>query len=279
MRRKIEIGILVLAVVAGVVLVLTTGGGPSEGVRQASELTIRNVTNEVVKYWIKPYDSAERPLYKEIAVGAIDRYPDAGNMVLTFVVGSKTEENTLTSGLPYSFRYDENDEIRIYQGAHGRADAADLAPYVGTPMPVVEKMLAMSGVGPDDVVYDLGCGDGRIVITAAKAYGARGVGVDIDPVRIAESKAAAKKAGVEDRVKFLCEDATKTDISEATVLAIYLLPESNELLRPRFDAQLRPGARVVCHNYDIPSWKDKELDSTTVKDELDNEHTIFLYRR
>ena len=110
-------------------------------------------------------------------------------------------------------------------------------------------------------------------VDAAAVLGQEGTfGDDVEPGPQAQ-------AGVEDRVKFLCEDATKTDISEATVLAIYLLPESNELLRPRFDAQLRPGARVVCHNYDIPSWKDKELDSTTVKDELGNEHTIFLYRR
>jgi hypothetical protein len=279
MRRKLEIGILALLVLAGAGLLLTTGGGPPESFQPSPELTVRNVTNEVVKYWIKPFDSEERPLYKEIPVGAIDRYKDTGVMVITFVVGGKTVENTLSSDLPYSFRYDENDEVRIYQGAHGRADAADLAPYVGTPMPVVEKMLAMAGIGPEDVVYDLGCGDGRIVITAAKTYGARGVGVDIDPVRIAESKAAAKKAGVEGRVKFLCEDATKTAISEATVLAIYLLPESNEILRPRFEAQLKPGARVVCHNYDIPSWKDREIDSTTIKDELGTDHTIFLYRR
>jgi len=279
MRRKLEIGIFALLVLAGIAILLTTGGRAPEDFQAPPETTIRNVTNEVVKYWIKPYDSTERPLYKELPVSEIHRFPEAGTMVVTFAVGGKTVENTLASGLPYSFRYDENDEIRIYQGAHGREDAVDLAPFVETPMPVVEKMLEMTRVGPGDVVYDLGCGDGRIVITAAKTYGARGVGVDIDPRRIAESRAAAENAGVEDLVKFLCEDATKTDISEATVLAIYLLPESNELLRPRFDAQLKPGTRVVCHNYDIPSWKAKEVDSAAVKDELGNDHTVFLYRR
>jgi SAM-dependent methyltransferase len=283
MRRKIELGSLAVLVLAGLTFIIISSArqgsedvpaGPAE-----PETTIRNVTNEVVHYWIKLYDSAERPRAKVLSVGAIDRYPGNGSLAVTFLKGGRTEENVLGAGLPYSFRYDENGEIQIYQGAHGRADAADLAPYVGTPMPVVEKMLEMAGVGPRDVVYDIGCGDGRIVIEAAKKYGARGVGIDIDPRRIAESRAGAKAAGVEKMVKFLCEDATKSDISAATVVTTYLLPESNELLRPIFEAQLKPGARVVCHNYDIAGWKSKEIDSTTVKDQTGADHTIFLYRR
>ncbi len=283
MRRRLEIGLLAVLVVAGLAaVILTSGRQGSEGFPATPakpEITIRNVTDEVVHYWIKPQDSPERPLYKELPLGAIHRYPGSRDMVVTFVKGGKTVENNLASGLPYSFRYDEADQLQIYQGAHGRADAADLAPYVGTPMPIVEKMLEMAKVGARDVVYDLGCGDGRIVITAAKTYGAHGVGIDIDPRRIMESRAGAKAAGVENLVKFICEDATKTDISEATVLAIYLLPESNELLRPKFEAQLKPGARVVCHNYDIPSWKSIEIDSFAMKDQMGEEHTIFLYRR
>lgn len=280
MKRKLEIGVLVAVVLAGAALLILTKGSPAPaGASAPPETTIRNVTREVVKYWIKPYDSTEPPVYKELPLNAIHRYPAEGNLLVTFVGGGKTVENTLSSGLPYSFRYDENDEVRIYQGAHGREDAVDLAPFVGSPMPVVEKMLEMAGVGSDDVVYDIGCGDGRIVITAVKTYGARGVGIDIDPVRIAEARAAAKEAGVESRIRFICEDATKTNISAATVVAIYLLPESNELLRPMFDAQLKPGARVVCHNYDIESWKAKEVESVTIQDELGTDHTIFLYRR
>lgn len=280
MKRKIEIGILAAVVLAGAAVLILTRGEPSPGINPGPpETTIRNVTRDPVEYWIKPYDGTEPPLYHKIPVNAVHRFPADGSLLVTFVAGGKTVENTLASGLPYSFRYDENDELRIYQGAHGREDAVDLAPFVGTPQPVIEKMLEMAGVGPDDVVYDIGCGDGRIVITAAKTRGARGVGIDIDPVRIAEARAAAKKAGVEGRVRFICEDATKSDFSEATVLAIYLLPESNELLRPAFDAQLKPGARVVCHNYDIESWKAKEVDSVTLQDESGTDHTIFLYRR
>jgi len=283
MRRKVEIGILAVFVVAGLSLIILTSGRHEPrwipAVSATPEITIRNVTNEVVRYWIKPADSTEKLLYKELPLGAIHRYPKAQGMVVTFVKGGNTVENTLASGLPYSFRLDEKDELQIYQGAHGRADAVDLAPFVGTPMPVVEKMLEMARIDARDIVYDLGCGDGRIVITAAKKNGAHGVGIDIDPRRIMESRTAAKEAGVEDLVKFICEDATKTDISKATVLAIYLLPESNELLRPKFEAQLKPGVRVVCHNYDIPGWKSKEIDSIVMKDQLGEEHTIFLYKR
>ena len=119
----------------------------------------------------------------------------------------------------------------------------------------------------------------RIVIYAAQKYGARGVGIDIDPQRIKESKDAAKKAGVDKLVKFRLEDATKSDISPATIVTLYLLPESNELLRPKFDRELKPGTIVVTHNYIIPGWDDREIDSTTVPDADGKEHSVFLYKR
>jgi cyclopropane fatty-acyl-phospholipid synthase-like methyltransferase len=130
-----------------------------------------------------------------------------------------------------------------------------------------------------DIVYDLGCGDGRILISAAKDFGARGVGVDFDPERIKEAKAGARKAGVGDLLAFRIEDATKTDFSGATVLALYLLPESLELLRPRIEQLLQPGARVVCHDYPVPGWKDRQAGSATLYDSSGNKHTIFFFRR
>ena len=128
-------------------------------------------------------------------------------------------------------------------------------PYVPTPNEVVAMMLETAKVGKDDVVYDLGSGDGRIVVTAAKERGARGVGYDIDPVRIAEANENAKKAGVTDRVRFVQGDLFQADLSEATVVTLYLLPDINLKLRPKLLAELRPGTRVVSHNYDMVDWE------------------------
>jgi tRNA G37 N-methylase Trm5 len=124
--------------------------------------------------------------------------------------------------------------------------------YVPTPQPVVDAMLKMAKVTGSDVVYDLGSGDGRIPITAAKEYGARGVGIDINPERIAEAVENAKVAGVTDKVKFLNADLFQTDFSEATVVTLYLLPALNERLIPKLKA-LKPGTRIVSHAFDMGS--------------------------
>ena len=124
-------------------------------------------------------------------------------------------------------------------------------PYVPTHEKVVAEMLKVAQVGENDILYDLGSGDGRIVITAAKEFGARGVGVDIDPARIREARENAVKAGVADKVKFLQQDLFETDIREATVVTLYLLPEVNRRLRPKLLSDLEPGTRVVSHNHDM----------------------------
>jgi len=128
-------------------------------------------------------------------------------------------------------------------------------PYVPTPQRVVDAMLDLAKVGKNDLLYDLGCGDGRIVITAAKERGARGVGIDLNPVRIGEAKENAKKAGVEDRVTFIEGDLFAADVSPATVVTLYLLPDVNRRLRPRLWQQLKVGTRVVSHDFDMgPEW-------------------------
>jgi SAM-dependent methyltransferase len=128
-------------------------------------------------------------------------------------------------------------------------------PFVPSPQEIVERMLDLAKVGKGDVLYDLGCGDGRIVITAAKERGARGTGIDINPVRIAEAKENAKKAGVEDRVNFKVGDLFEADVSPATVVTLYLLPTVNVKLRPRLWQQLKVGTRVVSHDFDMgPEW-------------------------
>ena len=127
-------------------------------------------------------------------------------------------------------------------------------PYVPTPEKVVERMLEIAQVGPNDVVYDLGSGDGRIVIAAARTRGARGVGIDIDPDRVKEARANARSAGVSDRVEFREADLFKTDLGEATVVTLYLLSSVNLQLRPKL-LELKPGTRIVSHAFDMGDWK------------------------
>jgi len=141
-------------------------------------------------------------------------------------------------------------------------------PYVPTPQEVVDKMLDMAKVGKNDTLFDLGCGDGRIVVTAAKVRGARGTGIDIDPTRIAEATENAKKAGVSGRAKFRVGDLFKTDFSTATVVTLYLLPNINARLRPQLWKQLKVGTRVVSHAFDMgtewPPEQTAQIDGRTI---------------
>ena len=142
--------------------------------------------------------------------------------------------------------------------------------YVPTPQEVVEDMLRLVDVKKGDVLYDLGCGDGRIPITAAKLYGVRAVGIDIDPRRIAEAQENAKKAGVTHLVEFRLADLFQSDFREASVITLYLLPDLNVKLRPRLLAQLKPGTRIVSHQFDMGEWKpEKTLES--------NGRTIYFW--
>ena len=159
--------------------------------------------------------------------------------------------------------------------AQKRPDAAQLAPYVPTPQEVVDRMLQLAAVQKSDVVYDLGCGDGRIPITAARVFGARGVGVDIDPQRIAEANANAKQAGVSHLVSFRLQDAMTTDLREATVVTLYLLSASNLKLRPILTKQLRPGARIVSHSFSMGDWQAEKVDTFT--DTSGNRRTLYLW--
>jgi SAM-dependent methyltransferase len=131
--------------------------------------------------------------------------------------------------------------------------------YVPTPPEVVAGMLDVAKVTKDDVIYDLGSGDGRIVIAAAKDFGARGVGIDIDPQRIKEARENARQAGVSDKVRFLQQDLFESDLSEATVVTIYLLPELNLRLRPKLLRELKSGTRIVSHSFDMGDWTPKAL--------------------
>jgi ribosomal protein L11 methylase PrmA len=146
--------------------------------------------------------------------------------------------------------------------------------YEPTAPEVVDIMLRLANVKAEDVVYDLGCGDGRIVITAARELGARGVCVDIDPQRIAESRENARTAGVTDRIRFLNQDLLVTDVSEATVVMLFLSPGLNLKLRPKLQRELKPGARIVSHWHDMGDWKPQK----TVRVESDGrERSVYLW--
>ncbi|MBI5281251.1 MAG: class I SAM-dependent methyltransferase [Candidatus Solibacter usitatus] len=134
-------------------------------------------------------------------------------------------------------------------------DGPGEVPYVPTPQAVVNAMLKLAGVAKGEVMYDLGCGDGRIVITAAKEHGAHGTGVDINPERIKEAEDNARKAGVEKRVKFIEKNLFEADFHDADVVTLYLLPDVNLRLRPRLLKQLKVGARIVSHSFNMAEWE------------------------
>jgi len=147
-------------------------------------------------------------------------------------------------------------------------------PFVPTPIPVVTEMLQVANVNANDVLYDLGSGDGRIVIAAAQHFGTRGVGIDLDPQRVQEANDNARQAGVTDRVQFLQGDIFQADLREATVVTLYLLPSVNMKLRPKLLSELRPGTRVVSHNYDMGDWEPEKTIRVTVSG---SQHTVYYW--
>jgi SAM-dependent methyltransferase len=159
-------------------------------------------------------------------------------------------------------------------GVASTAAQAPGAPFVPTPLPVVERMLELAKVTPGDVVYDLGSGDGRVVITAAQRYGARGVGIELNPVWVRDARRFAEALGVADKVTFRIEDLFTTDLREATVVTLYLYPAMNRKLAPRLLAELKPGARIVSHEYGIGDWPPDRTESMVVNGER---HVIHFW--
>jgi SAM-dependent methyltransferase len=148
---------------------------------------------------------------------------------------------------------------------------AQQVPYVRTSPGVVDEMLRLAGIEETDTIYDLGSGDGRIVITAAQRFNARGVGIDNNPARIEEATANAARAGVQDRVSFIEGDLFDADLRDATVVTMFLLPEVNAKLKPKLLDELRPGARVVSHHFPMPDWAPEA--QTVVED-----RRVYLWR-
>ena len=172
--------------------------------------------------------------------------------------------------------------LLIAVASAGAAEFQEEIPFVPTPIEVVDRMLELAEVKKDDVVYDLGSGDGRIVIRAAKNYGVRAVGIEMDSWLLDKAKKDAKAAGVSHLVEFRSEDALKADLSKATVVTLYMLPWFNEAMKPSFKKYLKPGARIVAHDFGIEGW---EPDKTEKLPELElkpggykHQHVIYLWR-
>jgi hypothetical protein len=186
------------------------------------------------------------------------------NIVPTLVLSAAlavtvtAQSDILNTPQPLTLAIEDNAPFKLAQAQGAAVEAPERKPdihYVPTPEDVVEEMLSTANVGPKDLLYDLGSGDGRIPITAAKKRGARGIGIDIDPQRIIEANENAKKAGVEDKVEFRKADIFKSDFKDATVISLYLLNTINVKLRPKLFAETKPGTRIVSHAFSMGDWE------------------------
>jgi ubiquinone/menaquinone biosynthesis C-methylase UbiE len=162
------------------------------------------------------------------------------------------------------------------QGLYG-TDLIRQVPYVPTPQEIVVKMLDLAKVTPDDVVYDLGSGDGRIVITAAQKFGAHAVGVEINPDLYRQSSERIKELGLQDRARIIYEDMFHVSVHPATVVIMYLLTSFNEKLRPMLERELRPGTRIICHDFHVPGWTPDKV--VEVMSNYGISHRLYLYVR
>jgi predicted RNA methylase len=167
--------------------------------------------------------------------------------------------------------------VAAYAPAFGQSKYSNkLAPYVTSPQRVVDRMLELAGVKPNEMVYDLGCGDGRILFTAVERYRAKAVGVEIDPKLVEFTREQAQKMSMGNRVKVVQGDLLDADLSEADVVTLYLLTQSNEKLRPRLEKMLHAGARVVSYDYAVPGWKPKWIERVEEVSRT-HDHVIYLY--
>ena len=155
-----------------------------------------------------------------------------------------------------------------------------IAPFVATPLPVVKQMLTLAEVKPGEIIYDLGCGDGRVVIMAAKDFGAQGIGVEMREDLAKQAMGKVSELGLEGCVKIVHGDMFKVDLSQANVVTLYLTTSANDKVKPKLEAELKPGTRVVSHDYEILGWRPVKIDNFCENPRLGYpSHTIYVYRR
>ncbi len=155
-----------------------------------------------------------------------------------------------------------------------------IAPFVATPLPVVKEMLTVAEVKLGEILYDLGCGDGRVAIMAAQEFGARAIGVEMREDLAKQAIGKVTELGLEDRVKIVQGDMFKVDLSQADIVTLYLTTSANDKVKPKLEAELKPGARVVSHDYEILGWRPMKIDNFCENPKLGYpSHTIYVYRR
>jgi len=243
------------------------------------EITLLNATDKVLVFKISPLVEDIPPMIKSLPPGETERFPESTHLEILILPEETGFIYWLFSGESYVVKELDDKGPRVFKKNRRVPDAFDLAPYVASPIRIVERMLEVVGVDKDSRVYDLGCGDGRVVITAARKYGALGVGIDIDPNRISEARENAEKAGVTSLVEFRCQDIFASDISDASVVYLYLYLDSNLLLRPFLEKNLQPGTIVACLSFYMPGWQNKLISTAEVPAEKGTTKTIFIYRR
>lgn len=170
-------------------------------------------------------------------------------------------------------------KVLVSRGATSRADTTMFAFYLPTPVSIVEHSLAMAKVQPKDIVYDLGSGDGRVLIVAAQKFRARAVGIELNYGLVAQSRAAIRDLGLESQIEVRWDDILEEDLSPATVVFLYLPQEANEALRPKLERDLRPQTRVITHNAPIPGWEPTTVQSVPDPAGVGDNHTLYLYLR
>jgi protein-L-isoaspartate O-methyltransferase len=163
---------------------------------------------------------------------------------------------------------------------YGVSENLFIAPFVATPLPVVKQMLTLAQLKPGEIIYDLGCGDGRVVIMAAQEFGARGVGVEMREDLAKQALSKVSELGLEGRVKIVQSDLFKVDLTQADVVTLYLTTSANDKVKPKLESELKPGVRVVSHDYEILGWRPVKIDNFCENPRLGYpSHTIYVYKK
>jgi SAM-dependent methyltransferase len=262
---------------AGQTLTGQSGGEPD--LKRIFKINITNDTDRQLKFHARILHSEDEPDVYYLSPGEIQTL--LGRKVLEFQILPKELSRIyfLAPGEDYSVRLIDGKDLKVFQKVNGYKEAVMLAPFVPSPNVVIERMLSLAGVTGDSIVYDLGCGDGRVVIAAAKIYGARGVGIDIDPDLIDKAREKALEAGVEDLVDFRVGDIFETSLTEATMVYVFLFPDSNRLLRPYLEKQLRKGTTVAALGFNFPAWEDRLKGWHDILDDDGYHRIVYIYER
>jgi len=240
--------------------------------------TLQNTMDRPFSFLYKPLSEDVEPKKGTLGPGVKARFSGSRHMEITLFPESAPQIYWLFPGEFYIVKDLAEDGVRIYKMVHGDSSAVNLAPHVPTPDTVIDRVLDLIDVHSKSVIYDLGCGDGCVLIRAAEKFGAKGVGVDIDANLIKKARKNASTAGVSSKLKFLHQDIFKTDLSKATLVYLYLLPDSLKLLRPYLEKNLKRETTVVCFHFSFPGWEKRLVAKHEIKEDFNIPKLIYIYR-